>query len=59
MTLSKVVQTDTAVVDHISQAQVTVVVESCPFKCGTIKLPPDIAFFSGSFVITTSSTPRE
>jgi hypothetical protein len=34
---------DTALVDHISQAQGTVVVESCPFKCGTIKLPPYIA----------------
>ncbi len=35
---------DTAVVDHISQAQGTVVVKSCPFKRGTLKLPPDIAF---------------
>jgi hypothetical protein len=36
---------DTAVVNHISQAQGTVVVESCPFKHhGTINLPPNIAF---------------
>jgi hypothetical protein len=35
---------DIVVDDHISQAQGTVVVESCPFKCGTIKLPPNIAF---------------
>jgi hypothetical protein len=35
---------DTAVVDHISQAQGTVVVESCPVKHGTIKLPPKLAF---------------
>jgi hypothetical protein len=35
---------DTAIVDHISQAQGTVVFESCPFKCGTIKSPPDIIF---------------
>ncbi len=35
---------DTAVVDHISQAQGIVVVESCPFKCGTLILPPDIGF---------------
>jgi hypothetical protein len=33
---------DTTVVDHISQAQGTVVVESCPFNRGTIKLPPII-----------------
>jgi hypothetical protein len=35
---------DTAVFDYISQAQGTIVVESCPFKLGTIKLPPNIAF---------------
>ncbi len=35
---------DTVIVDHMSQAQGTVVVETCPFKCGTIELPPDIAF---------------
>ncbi len=35
---------DTMVVDQISQAQGTVVVESCPFKRGTIKFLPDIAF---------------
>ncbi len=35
---------DSAVVNHISQAQRTIVVESCPFKCGTITLPPGIAF---------------
>jgi hypothetical protein len=35
---------DTAVVDHISQTQGTIVVESCPFKSGTLKLPPNIAF---------------
>ncbi len=35
---------DAMFVDHISQAQGTVVVESCPFKHGTIKLPPNIAF---------------
>jgi hypothetical protein len=35
---------DTAVFDHISQAQGTIVVESCPFKCGTIKFPPVITF---------------
>ncbi len=35
---------DTVVVDHISQAQETIVVESYPFKRGTKKSPPGIAF---------------
>jgi hypothetical protein len=35
---------DTAVVDHICQAQGTIVAESILFMHGTLKLPPNIAF---------------
>jgi hypothetical protein len=48
---------NTAVGDHISQAQGIVVVELCPFKHGTLKLPPNIAF--QVHLLSQLSTPRE